>query len=92
MTPTRSPAFELRVAALAGDGRVCARTHLCWARAPSSAALLDTLLRRALQARRRGLTLVVEEAPDALGPLLALAGIGEVLVGDHEGKVEVGEP
>jgi hypothetical protein len=83
VTPTRAPAFELRIALRAPCGQVLTRTRLCWADTPSSAAVLEALLRRVSEARRRGLTLVVEEGPAELGSLLELAGVTEwVSVGE----------
>lgn len=82
MAPTSIPAFELRVALRAADGQVCARTRLCWADTPSSAAVLEVLLRRAAQARRLALTLVLEQAPAGVATLIALAGLDEMLVNE----------
>jgi len=79
--PAPAPAFELRVALRAEDGRVHARTRLCWARTPSSATVLDVLARRAVGARRRGLTLVVEQAPAQLRGLLSIAGLDGAVPG-----------
>jgi hypothetical protein len=69
------PAYELRVTLRDPDGRVCARTRLCWAETPTAAAVLATLAARAAGARRRGLELVVQHPPYGLAPLLGLAGL-----------------
>ena len=79
MTPTSPPAFELRVALRAADGQVHARTRLCWAEMPSSATVLNVLLRRTAEAKRQGQTLVVEQAPAELCPLMLMTGLGGLL-------------
>jgi hypothetical protein len=77
--PTCVAGFELRVAQRACDGQVRVRTRIRWADTPSSAAVLEALLRRAVDARRHGLTLVVEDAPAELAPLMALVGLEAAL-------------
>lgn len=80
MSPTPTPAFELRVALRGADGQVRVRSRLCWADTPSSATVLSVLLRRTAEAKHRDLTLVVEQAPAELCPLLLLTGLADVLV------------
>lgn len=75
----------MRIALRGADGQVRVRTRLCWADTPSVAAVLEALLRRAAQARRGGLELLVEQAPADLVPLLGLAGLDEVLPGRWPG-------
>ncbi len=54
-------------------------------------ALVDTLIRLQLRARRRGQRLVMRGAPDALHRLLDLLGLADVLTLEPCGEAELGE-
>jgi ABC-type transporter Mla MlaB component len=54
-------------------------------------AFVDALLRRQLEARRRGCTLHLSNVPDELRGLLELLGLDAVLALEPRGEAEVGE-
>ncbi len=54
-------------------------------------AFVDALLRRQLEARRRGCTLQLRNVPDELRGLLELLGLDGVLALEPRGEAELGE-
>jgi anti-anti-sigma regulatory factor len=66
---------------------------LCCVAAPPriDLAFVDTLLRRQLDARRRGCTLQLRNVPDELRGLLELLGLDEVLGLEPRREAELGE-
>ena len=69
-----------------------ARRLRCVATAPRiDLALVDALMRRQLDARRRGRTVRLTNVPDELRALLELLGLDEVLALEPRGEAELGE-
>lgn len=75
MTTAAAAALAVRVSLRRPDGEVAERIRCCWRNAPTTADVLHELAGRALTARRRGLCLVVDHAPDDLAVVLRLAGL-----------------
>lgn len=71
--------LEVRVSLRAPDGTVRSRERWCWTRSPSAGEVLSRLAHMALAARRAGLTLHVEDAPDAVRLLIASQGLGAAI-------------
>jgi anti-anti-sigma regulatory factor len=58
---------------------------------PFDLAFVDALLRRELDARRRGCTVRLRNVPDELRGLLELLGLDGVLALEPSGQAELGE-